>query len=83
MDSSLDNIITSLKEDARLVLVVGNNTVCNQTFYNDEFLIDLLENKGLKFEIHLIDFIKSRGLMIKRNKTSGIINYESILVFKK
>ncbi len=83
MDSSLENIIKSLKDDARLVLVVGNNTVCSHIFYNDEFLIDLLEKKGLKLEIHLIDFIKSRGLMIKRNKTSGIINYESILVFKK
>lgn len=83
MDASLENIIKSLKDEAKIVLVIGNNTVCNQIFYNDEFLINLLENKGLKLEIHVIDFIKSRGLMIKRNKTSGIINYESILVFKK
>lgn len=51
-------------------------------FYNDEFLIDLMKKRGLELEMHLIDFIKSRGLMIKRNKTSGIINYESILIFR-
>ncbi|MFP0868065.1 SAM-dependent methyltransferase [Acinetobacter baumannii] len=83
MDDVLDNIVKALKENGKLVLIIGNNTVCNQVFYNDEFLINLMENKGLTLEIHLIDFIKSRGLMIKRNKTSGIINYESILIFRK
>lgn len=83
MDEGLDNIVKALKENGRLVLIIGNNTVCNQIFYNDEFLIDLMKKKGLELEIHLIDFIKSRGLMIKRNKTSGIINYESILIFRR
>lgn len=83
MDESLDNILKALKENGRLVLIIGNNTVCNQIFYNDEFLIGLMRKKGLELEIHLIDFIKSRGLMIKRNKTSAIINYESILIFRR
>lgn len=83
MDESLDSIIDALKQNGQLVLIIGNNTVCNQIFYNDDFLITLMQSKGLALEVHLIDFIKSRGLMIKRNKTSGIINYESILIFRK
>lgn len=82
MEEGLDNILKALNKNGYLVLIVGNNTVCNQVFYNDEFLIDLMRKKGLELEVHLIDFIKSRGLMIKRNKTSGIINYESILIFR-
>lgn len=82
MEEGLDNVLKALNKSGYLVLIVGNNTVCNQVFYNDEFLIDLMKKRGLELEMHLIDFIKSRGLMIKRNKTSGIINYESILIFR-
>ncbi|THV22580.1 SAM-dependent methyltransferase [Acinetobacter baumannii] len=83
MEKGLDKLSQAVKNKGKIVLIVGNNTVSNQFFHNDIFLSDIMKKNGFHLEIHLIDFIKTRGLMIKRNKTSGIINYESILVFQK
>lgn len=66
-----------------IVLVTGNNQVCNELLRNDEFTIEIFESLGLKLELNLIDHIKSRGLMTKRNKTASVISRESVLVFSK
>jgi hypothetical protein len=44
---------------------------------------DIIEGNGLSLELELIDDIRSRGLMTKRNKTAGLITREHILVFQK
>lgn len=67
----------------RIVLVVGNNMVCGEPLRNDEYVAHVLQDLGLKLEIGLIDHIKSRGLMTKRNKTASIISRENVLVFAK
>jgi hypothetical protein len=72
-----------LRNDGYIVLVVGNNKVCNIEFNTQEYLTEFLVSLGLKLQFKLIDGIKSYGLMTKRNKTADIISREWILVFKK
>lgn len=67
----------------RIVLVIGNNMVCGEPLRNDLFVSGVLEEFGLRLEFGLIDHIKSRGLMTKRNKTASVISRECVLVFSK
>ncbi|RQU83853.1 hypothetical protein DF133_29810 [Burkholderia cenocepacia] len=70
-------------KDGRIVLVIGNNQVCGETLRNDKFATQILEEAGMRIQLSLIDHIKSRGLMTKRNKTASLISRESVLVFSK
>ena len=83
MDAVVGEIIRVLAPGARAALVVGNNQVCGEPLRNDEFLIERFLSRGAKLELHLLDDIKSRGLMTKRNKTASLISRESVLVFRK
>jgi DNA modification methylase len=83
MKEALNEIIRVLKEGGFIVLIVGNNKVCNREFNTQEYFTEYLVNQGLKLQFKLIDDIKSYGLMTKRNKTADIISREWILVFKK
>ena len=38
---------------------------------------------GLSLKLILVDDIKSRGLMTKRNRTASIISRETVLIFEK
>jgi DNA modification methylase len=66
-----------------VVLVIGNNHVCEEPLRNDEFASEVFQSAGLKLQLAMIDTIKSRGLMTKRNKTASLISRESVLVFSK
>lgn len=83
MHASVSEMCRVLSGGGCLVFVVGNNTVCGEILYNDEFLIDVCRHHGMKLELSLIDHIKSRGLMTKRNQTASVIAREAILVFRK
>jgi DNA modification methylase len=83
MKVALNEAIRVLKENGSLILIVGNNKVCNQEFNTQEYFTEYLIRKGLKLQCKLIDDIKSYGLMTKRNKTADIISREWILIFKK
>lgn len=83
MQDSVSEIHRILSDDGHIVFVVGNNTVCGETLYNDNFLIDTCLELGMTLELSLIDQIKSRGLMTKRNQTASVIAREAILVFRK
>lgn len=83
MKKAIDEMIRVLKEDGYIVLVIGNNKICNYEFNTQEYLSEYILMKGLKLEFKLIDSINSYGLMTKRNKTADIISREYILVFKK
>lgn len=65
------------------VLVAGNSKVCGQSFRTTEFLRAMAQQSGLSLILHLVDVIKSRGLMTKRNRTAGMILRENVLVFQK
>ncbi|OSZ82926.1 hypothetical protein CAP35_06600 [Chitinophagaceae bacterium IBVUCB1] len=83
MKDALKESVRVLKSGGHLVLIVGNNKVCDEEFNTQKYLSEYLQNIGLKLEFKLIDDIKSYGLMTKRNKTADIISREWILVFKK
>lgn len=83
MKDALNEMDRVLKKDGYLVLIIGNNKVCNTEFNTQEYLTEYLVSKGLKLQFKLIDDIQSYGLMTKRNKTADIISREWILVFKK
>lgn len=83
MKAALDESVRVLKKGGYMVIVIGNNTVCNRPFDTQDYLTAYLQSKGLSLQFKLIDDIKSYGLMTKRNKTASTISCEWVLVFKK
>lgn len=83
MLDALDEMYRVLKKNGYLVLIIGNNKVCNMEFNTQEYLTEYLLKRKMKLQFKLIDDIRSYGLMTKRNKTADIISREWILVFKK
>lgn len=83
MKKAIDEMVRVLKKDGFIVMVIGNNKVCNFEFNTQEYLTEYIISKGLALQFKLIDDISSYGLMTKRNKTADIISREYILVFKK
>lgn len=83
MKLALDECVRVLKKGGCMVLIIGNNTVCNRPFDTQDYLTTYLQSKGMQLQFKLIDDIKSYGLMTKRNKTASTISCEWVLVFKK
>ena len=83
MKMALDESYRVLKKGGHLIIVIGNNTVCQIPFATEDYLTSYLQSKSMHLEFKLIDDIKSYGLMTKRNKTANRITREWILVFKK
>ena len=72
-----------LKPGGHVVFVIGNNEVCGEVFYSSRYLETIFLSQGLTLTLKVIDEIKSRGLMTKRNKTASMITQEWVLVFQK
>lgn len=72
-----------LAPKGRIIFILGNNEVCGETLRNDDFMAYCFKKYGLELKLTLIDDIKSRGLMTKRNRTASIISRETILIFEK
>lgn len=72
-----------LKPGGHLVLVIGNNEVCGLAFKSSEYLTRICFEYGLTTKLRLVDEIRSRGLMTKRNKTASVITREWVLLFEK
>ena len=83
MKLALDESYRVLKKDGYMIIIIGNNTVCNRPFDTQDYLTTYLQSKGMQIQFKLIDDIKSYGLMTKRNKTASTISCEWVLVFKK
>ncbi len=83
MKVALDESYRVLKKGGHMVIVIGNNTVCQKSFSTQDYLTTYLQSKGMHLEFKLIDDIKSYGLMTKRNKTANKISSEWVLVLKK
>ncbi|MCU1068845.1 hypothetical protein [Stenotrophomonas maltophilia] len=65
------------------ILVIGNNQVCGEEFWSSKYLSEMLTGLGFEVELELVDEIKSRGLMTKRNRSAGLISREWVIVFRK
>ncbi len=83
MRASFRQIFKVLKPGGYLVLVIGNNMVARLPFLTNDYLTQALRKRGLELHLCLIDDIKSRGLMTKRNKTASVISREWVLLFRK
>lgn len=71
-----------LRKDRSLVLIIGNNQVGGYEFHTKSYLTEMAMDLGFTRSLELTDRITSRGLMTKRNKTAGLIESESVIVFK-
>ncbi|API55651.1 hypothetical protein BMW22_29710 (plasmid) [Rhizobium leguminosarum] len=83
MSEAADAIVARMKPGAKLVLIVGDNQVCGKNFKTTSFLQRIFELRGLRTQLELVDTIKSRGLMTKRNKTAGTIEREHVYILAK
>jgi DNA modification methylase len=72
-----------LRPNGYLVLVAANNHVCKREFRTLNYLRCIAESIGFSTVLELVDHIRSRGLMTKRNHTASMITREGILVFGK
>ena len=73
-----------LREGGRLILVVGDNTVCGIRVENHRILADLaLRDMGFKMETILVDRIRSRGMITKRHETGGLVLDDWVIVLRK
>lgn len=83
MRQALTEIERVLSPGGHLVLIIGNNQVCGLPFKSSTFLQSICEGLNLTVRLRLLDEIRSRGLMTKRNKTANVITREWVLVFQK
>jgi ubiquinone/menaquinone biosynthesis C-methylase UbiE len=72
-----------LRKGGYLVMIAANNKICGSDFKTQEYLRSIAREVGLNEVLLLIDDIKSRGLMTKRNSTASVISCEWVMVFRK
>ncbi|MHB8730848.1 MAG: DNA methyltransferase [bacterium] len=83
MREAFREIARVLRPKRHVVLIIGASNVCGITFPTPIFLAQIAAAEGLSLRLHLIDAIRSRALMTKRNHTAGQIDAESIILLRK
>jgi 16S rRNA G966 N2-methylase RsmD len=83
MKGVIQELRTVIGSQGYLVLIVGNNHVCGKPFPTEHYLRRIAESEGFVTRLRLVDTIRSRGLMTKRNKTANVISREWVLVLQK
>lgn len=83
MREAFEATVHAVAPGGHLVLIAGNNSVCGRPFLTAAYLRTILEQCGMQTRLVLVDRIKSRGLMTKRNRTAGVISREWIFVMRK
>lgn len=79
----IDTMTSTIRNDGVLVLVAGGNHLCEEPFDTPAYLATLCQEAGLRLELELVDTIRSRGLMTRRNREASPIATERVLVFRK
>lgn len=82
MSEAISQFARVLSKNGHVVLVAGANTLCGRCFDTPRFLQQMAESQGFVTKLILLDDIRSRGLMTKRNKTAGLIPAEKVILFK-
>jgi DNA modification methylase len=83
MYAALSEIANALTPGGHLVMILGNNVVCGSPFRIDNYLVEMAARLGLRVRLRLVDRIRSRGLIMKRNGADGFITDEHILIMQK
>jgi hypothetical protein len=83
MKLALAEAVRTLRPGGHFVLVIGDNQVCGREFASSLYLTQILNDLGLETRLRLVDEIRSRGLITKRNKTAGMISKEWIILLHK
>ena len=78
-----DRVPTWLSLKGYCVLVIGPNTVCGLPFNTPAVATALACDYGLQVTVELVDTIRSRGLMTRRNRNAAAINREHVLVLRR
>ena len=83
MKNILEKMNMILRDGGHFVLVIGNNKICNIKIPSNDFISKIATDCGFEVIFELVDTIKSRGLMTRRNNTSNVISSESVFLMKK
>lgn len=83
MRTVLTELVRVLEPSGHLALIVGNNMVCGRRFRTADYLASIAQELGLERRLVLIDDIRSRGLMTKRNRTADVITQEWVFLLRK
>jgi hypothetical protein len=83
MECALHSMHLILRQGGHLVLVTGPNRICGHEFDTPRFLEEIANRVGFATRFKLIDNIRSRGLMVKRNRTAAVIASEWVLCLQK
>jgi DNA modification methylase len=83
MRDALNEIHRVLAQDGTLIMVTGSNRLCGRPFHTTSYLIQMALDLGFSLELELVDVIRSRGLMTRRNASASVIEAEAITVFRK
>lgn len=83
MEQAAKSMVRTLKSGGHLALVIGDNHICGQPFATSKYVKTIFESLGLAVKLEMVDTIKSRGLMTKRNRAASSIDREHVIVFEK
>jgi hypothetical protein len=83
MSSAVKGIVARLRPGGFMVVVLGANSVCGHPFPTPQFVDHISRTAGLELRLHLVDAIRSRSLMTRRNATAGQIGVEEIRLYHK
>lgn len=83
MRAALAGISLALRPGGHLVLVAGPNQLVGETFATPSYLTTIAEEQGLIVKLVVLDTIRSRGLMTRRNRSASVISQETVTVLAK
>ena len=79
----MQHMFDTITSGGHLVLIMGDNSLRGELFPTSRYMMNICEEIGFKKRAILVDTIKSRGLLTRRHATSGTINKEHIMIFRK
>jgi hypothetical protein len=83
MRDALREMHRVLAAGGALVMVTGSNRLCGRQFHTTRYLTEMALELGFDVELELVDAIRSRGLMTRRNSSAAVIETESVTVLLK
>ena len=83
MRDAMNAVVRSIRKGGHLVLVMGDNQVCGIAVPTSQLIRDICVSAGLEPRLELVDTIKSRGLMTKRNRSASVIAREHVFLLRK